>query len=111
MSYQAVRRRYTKTDAPGGSLMYEMHWDELPFVGYAIMKFQHFRKAVQIQRMRQNGKAMLEILITRPSTMMVGWMRAWFRLRSRCAPTLRCHPLGTSGTGCGTTQVSTWWSR
>ena len=25
MSYSAVRQRYTQEDAPGGSLMYEMH--------------------------------------------------------------------------------------
>ena len=35
-------------------------------VGYVVMKFQDFRKAVQLQRMRRNGKAMIEILITRP---------------------------------------------
>ena len=66
MSYQAVRRRYTDGDAPKESLMYEMHWDELPMVGYVLMKFQDFRKAVQLLRMRRNGKAMIEILITRP---------------------------------------------
>ena len=32
MSYSAVRQRYTQEDAPGGSLMYEMHWNELPMV-------------------------------------------------------------------------------
>ena len=53
MSFQAVRRRYTDGDAPGGSLMYEMHWDEIPMVGYVVMKFQDFRKAIQLQRMRQ----------------------------------------------------------
>ena len=46
--------------------MYEMHWNELPMVGYVIMKFSDFRKAVQLQRVRRNGKAMIEILITRP---------------------------------------------
>ena len=46
--------------------MYETHWDEIPMVGYVVMKFQDFRKAVQPQRMRRNGKAMIEILITRP---------------------------------------------
>ena len=46
--------------------MYEMHWNELPMVGYVIMKFLDFRKAVQLQKMRRNGKAMIEILITRP---------------------------------------------
>ena len=66
MSYSAVRHRYTQEDAPGGSLMYEMHWNELPMVGYVIMKFSDFRKAVQLQRVRRNGKAMIEILITRP---------------------------------------------
>ena len=35
-------------------------------VGYVIMKFSDFRKAVQLQRVRRNGKAMIEILITRP---------------------------------------------
>ena len=64
MSFQAVRRRYTDGGAPGGSLMYEMHWDELPMVGCVVMKCQDFRK--QLQRMRRNGKAMIEILITRP---------------------------------------------
>ena len=44
--------------------MYEMHWNELPMVGYVIMKFSDFRKAVQW--VRRNGKAMIEILITRP---------------------------------------------
>ena len=39
MSYSAVRHRYTQEDAPGGSLMYELHWNELPMVGYVIMKF------------------------------------------------------------------------
>ena len=66
LSYSAVRHRYTQEDAPGGSLMYEMHWNELPMVGYVIMKFSDFRKAVQLQRVRRNGKAMIEILITRP---------------------------------------------
>ena len=66
MMMMAVRRRCTDADAPAGSLMYEMHWDELPLVGYVVMKFQDFRKAVQLQKMRQNGKAMIEILITRP---------------------------------------------
>ena len=46
--------------------MYEMHWNELPMVGYVIMKFSDFRKAVQLQRVRRNGKAMIEVLITRP---------------------------------------------
>ena len=27
LSYSAVRHRYTQEDAPGGSLMYEMHWN------------------------------------------------------------------------------------
>ena len=67
MSFSAVRQRYTQEDAPGGSLMYEMHWNELPMVGYVIMKFLDFRKAVQLQKMRRNGKAMIEILITRPN--------------------------------------------
>ena len=62
-TFQAVRRMYTEADAPGGSLMCE---NELPMVGYVVMKFQDFRKAVQLQRMRRNGKAMIEILITRP---------------------------------------------
>ena len=66
MSYSAVRQRYTQEDAPGGSLMYEMHWNELPIVGYVVMKFSDFRKAVQLQKVRRNGKAMIEILITRP---------------------------------------------
>ena len=43
MSYSAVRHRYTQEDAPGGSLMYEMHWNELPMVGYVIMKFLDFK--------------------------------------------------------------------
>ena len=64
MSYSAVRQRYTQ--APGGSLMYEMHWNELPMAGYVVMKFSDFRKAVQLQKVRRNGKAMIEILITRP---------------------------------------------
>ena len=63
MSFSSVRQRYTQEDAPGRSLMYEMHWNELPMVGYVIMKFLDFRKAVQVRR---NGKAMIEILITRP---------------------------------------------
>ena len=46
--------------------MYEMHWGELPMVGYVVMKFLDFRKAVQLQKVRRNGKAMIEILITRP---------------------------------------------
>ena len=66
MSYSAVRQRYTQEDAPGGSLMYEMHWNELPMVGYVIMKFSDFRKAVQLQKVRRSGKAMIEILIPRP---------------------------------------------
>ena len=66
MSFSSVRQRYTQEDAPGGSLMYEMHWNELPMVGYVIMKFLDFRKAVQLQKVRRNGKAMIEILITRP---------------------------------------------
>ena len=57
---------YTDADAPGGSLMCEMHWDELPLVGYVVMKFQDFRKAVQFYKVRRNGKGMIEILITRP---------------------------------------------
>ena len=32
----------------------------------SFLKFQDFRKAVQLQRMRRNGKAMIEILITMP---------------------------------------------
>ena len=28
----------------GGSLMCEMHWDELPMVGYVVMKFQDFTR-------------------------------------------------------------------
>ena len=35
-------------------------------VGYVVMKFSDFRKAVQLQKVRRNGKAMIEILITRP---------------------------------------------
>ena len=50
MSYSAVRQRYTQEDAPGGSLMYEMHWNELPMVGYVVMKFSDFRKAVQLPK-------------------------------------------------------------
>ena len=66
MSFSAVRRRYTQEDAPGGSLVCEMHWNELPMVGYVVMKFLELRKAVQLQKVRRNGKAMIEILITRP---------------------------------------------
>ena len=65
-SFSAVRQRYTQEDAPGGSLMYEMHWNELSMVGYVIMKFSDFRKAVQLQKVRRNGKALIEIMITRP---------------------------------------------
>ena len=61
MSFSAVRQRYTQGDAPGGSLMYEMHWGEIPMVGYVVMKFLDFRKAVQLQKLRRNGKAMIEI--------------------------------------------------
>ena len=46
--------------------MYEMHWEELPMVGYIVMKFLDFKKAVQLQKLRRNGKAMIKILITRP---------------------------------------------
>ena len=66
MSFSSVRQRYTQKVAPGGSLMYEMHWSEIPMVGYVVMKFLDFRKAVQLQKVRRNGKAMIEILITRP---------------------------------------------
>ena len=38
LSFSAARQRYTQGDAPGGSLMYEMHWGELPMVGYVVMK-------------------------------------------------------------------------
>ena len=111
MSFSAVRQRYTQEDAPGGSLMYEMHWNELPMVGYVIMKFLDFRKAVQLQKMRRNGKATIEILITRPDAYETigdgrldeGLIPIWRR-------TPRCRRRGTLGTGCGTTQVGTWWS-
>ena len=55
LSYSAVRNRYTQEDAPGGSLMYEMHWSELPMVGYVVMKFSDFRKAVQLQRLKRKS--------------------------------------------------------
>ena len=87
-----------------GSLMYNMHWDELPMAGYVAMKFQDFRKAVQLERMRRNGKAMIKILITRPEKYKsIG--DVWFRMR----PDLKYCLRGLSGTGCGTTQVGTWW--
>ena len=76
-SFSSVRQRYTEEDAPGGSLMYEMHWSEIPMVGYVVMKFWDFRKAVQLQKMRRNGKAMIEIT---NRLEMAGRMRAWFQL-------------------------------
>ena len=42
-------------------------------VGYVVMKFSDFRKAVQLQKVRQNGKAMIEILITRPDVYDTIW--------------------------------------
>ena len=42
MNFSAVRQRYIQGDAPGGPLMYEMHWGELPMVGYVVMKFLDF---------------------------------------------------------------------
>ena len=57
LSFSSVRQRYTQEDAPGGSLMYEMHWGEIPMVGYVVMKFLDFRKVVQLQKVRRNGKA------------------------------------------------------
>ena len=96
MSFSAVRQRYTQEDAPGGSLMYEMHWNELPMVGYVIM-------TVQLQKVRRNGK--IEILITRPD---VYESIGDGRLDEGLVPiveTMRPN----AGTGCGTTQVGTWW--
>ena len=89
----------TQADAPGGSLMYEMHWGEILMAGYVVMKFLDFRKAVQLQKVRRNGKAMIEILITRPDE--------YERL---CDQMPRYRLRGTSGTGYGTTRVGTWWS-
>ena len=47
--------RLVQEDAPGGSLMCEMHWNELPMVGYVVMQFLDLRKAVQLQKVRRNG--------------------------------------------------------
>ena len=110
MSFQAVRRRYTDGDAPGGSLMYKMHWGELPMAGYVVMRFQDFRKAVQLQKVRRNGKAMIEILITRPdeyNSIGDGGLDEGLVLISLCDPMPRNRLRGTSGTGCETTQVGT----
>ena len=79
-------------------------------VGYVVMKFQDFRKAVQLQRMRRNGKAMIEILITRPDEYdSIGDGRPGEGLVPitvcLCAPMASYRLCGTSGTGCGTTQV------
>ena len=79
----------------------------LPMVGYVVMKFQDFRKAVQLQRMRRNGKAMIEILITRPDEYnLIGDGRPDEGLVPITVPMRPGYRLrGASGTGCGNTQV------
>ena len=66
LSYQKARQMYTEQGAIGGPLLWELRWEEVPPVGYIMMKFSDFRKAVQIQRIKRNGKAMIELLIARP---------------------------------------------
>ena len=66
LNYQDARKMYVDQNAIGGPLVWELAWQEVPPVGYIMMKFPDFRKAVQIQRIKRNGRAMIELLIVRP---------------------------------------------